>query len=259
MIDGSYVLAGSLTGFVVGLTGVGGGALMTPILLLFFGVSPTTAIATDLWFAAITKLFSLLVHNTSKNVDWQVVKQLWWGSIPVSLVIVVLVSLGQTIVKVEFLTTAIGAAVLVTAVGLLFAPKLLANAGNKRVSEPEKFKQMQPTLTITAGAVLGLCVALTSVGAGALGSVFLLYLYPLRLTPHRLVATDIVHAIPLACVAGLGYLFAGLVDGGMLLSLLVGSIPTVILGSLLRGKISGRWVQISLAVVLLVVGGKVVV
>jgi uncharacterized membrane protein YfcA len=259
MIDGSYVLAGSLTGFVVGLTGVGGGALMTPILLLFFGVSPTTAIATDLWFAAITKLFSLLVHNTSKNVDWQVVKQLWWGSIPVSLVIVVLVSLGQTIVKVEFLTTAIGAAVLVTAVGLLFAPKLLANAGNKRVSEPEKFKQMQPTLTITAGAVLGLCVALTSVGAGALGSVFLLYLYPLRLTPHRLVATDIVHAIPLACVAGLGYLFAGLVDGGMRLSLLVGSVPTVILGSILRGKISGRWVQIALAVVLFVIGAKVLV
>jgi uncharacterized membrane protein YfcA len=92
MIDSSYVLAGSLTGFVVGLTGVGGGALMTPILLLFFGVSPTTAIATDLWFAAITKLFSLLVHNTSKNVDWQVVKRLWWGSIPVSLFIVVLVS-----------------------------------------------------------------------------------------------------------------------------------------------------------------------
>jgi uncharacterized membrane protein YfcA len=137
MIDSSYVLAGSLTGFVVGLTGVGGGALMTPILLLFFGVSPTTAIATDLWFAAITKLFSLLVHNTSKNVDWQVVKRLWWGSIPVSLFIVVLVSLGQTIVKVEFLTTAIGAAVLITAVGLLFAPKLLANARNRRVSEPE--------------------------------------------------------------------------------------------------------------------------
>lgn len=259
MIETSYVLAGSFTGFVVGLTGVGGGALMTPILLLFFGVAPTTAIATDLWFAAITKLFSLLVHNTSKNVDWQVVKRLWWGSIPVSLVVVVLVSLGQTEIKVEFLTTAIGAAVLITAVGLMFAPKLLVNARNRRVSEPEQFKKMQPAFTITAGVVLGLCVALTSVGAGALGSVFLLYLYPLRLTPHRLVATDIVHAIPLACVAGLGYLFAGLVDGGMLLSLMVGSVPTVILGSLLRGKISGRWVQISLAVVLFVVGGKVVV
>ena len=127
MIDTSYVLAGSFTGFIVGLTGVGGGALMTPILLLVFGVSPTTAIATDLWFAAITKLFSLLVHNTSKNVDWQVVKRLWWGSIPVSIAIVVLISFGQTLVKLNFLTTAIGAAVLVTAVGLLFAPMLLGN------------------------------------------------------------------------------------------------------------------------------------
>lgn len=259
MIDSSYVLAGGFTGFVVGLTGVGGGALMTPILLLFFGVAPTTAIATDLWFVAITKMFSLLVHNTSKNVDWQVVKRLWWGSIPVSLAIVVLISFGQQIVKVELLTTAIGAAVLVTAVGLLFAPKLLANARNRRVTMPDQFIKMQPSLTITAGAALGLCVALTSVGAGALGSVFLLYLYPLRLTPHRLVATDIVHAIPLACVAGLGYLFAGLVDGAMLLSLLVGSVPTVILGSLLRGRISGRWIQIALAVVLFVVGAKVVV
>ena len=259
MIDTSYVLAGSFTGFVVGLTGVGGGALMTPILLLFFGVAPTTAIATDLWFAAITKFFSLLVHNTSKNVDWQVVKRLWWGSIPVSIAVVALLSLGQKNVKVEFLTTAIGAAVLVTAVGLLFAPMLLANARNLRVSKPDNFKRLQPSLTITAGAVLGLCVALTSVGAGALGSVFLLYLYPLRLTPHRLVATDIVHAIPLACVAGLGYLFAGLVDGSMLLSLLVGSIPTVILGSLLRGKVSGRWIQIALALVLIAVSIKVLV
>lgn len=259
MIDASYVLAGSFTGLVVGLTGVGGGALMTPILLLFFGVSPTTAIATDLWFAAITKLFTLLVHNTSKNVDWQVVKRLWWGSVPVSLAIVVLLSFGQTLVKLNFLTTAIGAAVLVTAVGLLFAPRLLGHARNRRVSRPDQFKRMQPSLTITAGATLGLCVALTSIGAGALGSVFLLYLYPLRLTPHRLVATDIVHAIPLACVAGLGYLFSGLVDGGMLLSLLVGSVPTVILGSVLRGKISGRWIQIALAVVLFVIGVKVLV
>ena len=227
------------------------------ILLLFFGISPTTAIATDLWFAAITKLFSLLVHNTSKNVDWQVVKRLWWGSVPVSLAIVVLLSFGQTLVKLNFLTTAIGAAVLVTAVGLLFAPRLLEHARNRRVSRPDQFKRMQPSLTITAGAALGLCVALTSIGAGALGSVFLLYLYPLRLTPHRLVATDIVHAIPLASVAGLGYLFSGRVDGGMLLSLLVGSVPTVILGSVLRGKISGRWIQIMLAIVLVAAGVKV--
>jgi len=111
-------------------------------------------------------------------------------------------------------------------------------------------------MTVAAGATLGLCVALTSVGAGALGSVMMLYLYPLRMTPHRLVATDIVHAIPLAMVAGIGYLFAGLVNWPMLMSLLAGSIPAVIAGSLLAGRFRGRWLQIALAMVLLVAGAK---
>lgn len=256
MLDTSYTLAGALTGFAVGLTGVGGGALMTPILLIFFGVSPTTAIATDLWFAAITKLAGARVHHTSGHVDWQVVKRLWWGSLPTALLIVAMVSLGAQITKVSWLTKAIGAVVLITAAGLLAAPRLLRYAKGRRISQPERFKAIQPTLTIAAGCALGLCVALTSVGAGALGSVMLLYLYPLRMTPHRLVATDIVHAIPLAVVAGLGYLFAGLVDGWMLASLLLGSIPTVLLGSTLTGKVPGRWIQITLALVLLAAGLK---
>ena len=257
MIDWGYSLAGALTGFVVGLTGVGGGALMTPILLLVFGVSPVTAIATDLWFAAITKLVGARVHHTNGQVDWQVAKRLWLGSLPLALLIVVIVSLGAKVAKVAWLTKAIGVVVLITAVGLLAAPKLMAYARNRRVSQAERFKAMQPVLTVMSGAVLGLCVALTSVGAGALGSVMLLFLYPLRMTPHRLVATDIVHAIPLAVVAGLGYLFAGMVDWWMLVSLLLGSIPAVLLGSLLAGKISGRWIQIGLALVLLVAGIKV--
>lgn len=257
MIDWGYSLAGALTGFVVGLTGVGGGALMTPILLLVFGVSPVTAIATDLWFAAITKLVGARVHHTNGQVDWQVAKRLWLGSLPLALLIVVIVSLGAQVAKVAWLTKAIGVVVLITAVGLLAAPKLMAYARNRRVSQAERFKAMQPVLTVMSGAVLGLCVALTSVGAGALGSVMLLFLYPLRMTPHRLVATDIVHAIPLAVVAGLGYLFAGMVDWWMLVSLLLGSIPAVLLGSLLAGKISGRWIQIGLALVLLVAAIKV--
>lgn len=259
MIDAAYTLAGALTGFVVGLTGVGGGALMTPILLIFFGVSPTTAIATDLWFAAITKLVGARVHHTNGNVDWQVAKRLWFGSLPMALLIVVIVSLGVHVAKVGWLTKAIGLVVLITAVGLLLAPKLVVYARGRRIDQPERFKAMQPALTVTSGGVLGLCVALTSVGAGALGSVMLLYLYPLRMTPHRLVATDIVHAIPLAVVAGLGYLFAGMVDWWMLGSLLMGSIPAVLLGSMLGGKISGRWIQIVLAVVLLAAGVKVLV
>lgn len=257
MIDTAYALAGALTGFVVGLTGVGGGALMTPILLIFFGVSPTTAIATDLWFAAITKLAGARVHHTNGNVDWQVAKRLWLGSLPMALLIVVIVSLGAQVAKVDWLTKAIGIVVLITAIGLLVAPKLVAYARGRRIGQPERFKAAQPALTVMSGGVLGLCVALTSVGAGALGSVMLLYLYPLRMTPHRLVATDIVHAIPLAVVAGLGYLFAGMVDWWMLASLLVGSIPTVLLGSLLAGKIPGRAVQLALALVLMAAGVKV--
>ena len=257
MIDTAYVLAGAFTGFVVGLTGVGGGALMTPILLIVFGISPTTAIATDLWFAALTKLVGARVHHTNGHVDWLVAKRLWIGSLPMALFIVVIVSLGVQVTKVDWLTKAIGIVVLITAVGLLAAPKLVAYARQRRIGQPERFKAVQPALTVVSGAVLGLCVALTSVGAGALGSVMLLYLYPLRMTPHRLVATDIVHAIPLAVVAGLGYLFAGMVDWWMLASLLVGSIPAVLLGGLLAGKIAGRWLQISLALVLIVAGVKV--
>lgn len=257
MIDTSYALAGALIGFVVGLTGVGGGALMTPILLLIFGVSPTKAIATDLWFAAITKIVGAGVHYKAGNVDWQVAKRLWGGSLPTALLIVVIVSLGAQITKMAWLTKAIGVLVLITAGGLLIAPSLASIARARRISQPDRFKAAQPVLTVVSGVFLGLCVALTSVGAGALGSVMLLYLYPLRMTPHRLVATDIIHAIPLAVVAGLGYLFAGMVDWLMLFSLLIGSIPSVIIGSLMSGKFSGRWIQVALAFVLIVAGVKV--
>lgn len=256
MIDGSYALAGALTGFVVGLTGVGGGALMTPILLLFFGIAPATAIATDLWFAALTKIVAARMHHGTGNVDWVVVKRLWWGSLPMALLVVVLISLGAKLQKVDWLSQAIGIVVLITAAGLLLAPRLQRAARTRRLGHPSRFKAMQPALTVTAGVVLGLCVALTSVGAGALGSAMLLYLYPLRMTPHTLVATDIVHAIPLAVIAGLAYLFAGTVDGRMLVSLLTGSIPSVILGSLVAKKTSPRWLQMSLGIVLVIVALK---
>lgn len=258
MVDSAYAAAGALTGFVVGLTGVGGGALMTPILLLFFGVSPITAIATDLWFAAITKLVGARIHYGAGQVDWGVVKRLWIGSLPVALGVVVLVSLGNPLGKIGWLTQAIGVVVLVTAVGLLLSPRLLAAARHRRLNNPVKFKSAQPMLTVLAGATLGLCVALTSVGAGALGSVVLLYLYPLRMTPHRLVATDLVHAIPLSMVAGMGYLFAGMVNWQMLISLLAGSVPAIVIGSLLAQKVSGRIIQISLAVILMGVGLKTI-
>ena len=257
MIDSAYAVAGALTGFVVGMTGAGGGALMTPILLLFFGVAPTTAIATDLWFAAITKLVGASIHNDAGQVDWQVARRLWAGSLPMAMLVVVIVSLGHNISKVDWLAKAIGIVVLITAMGLLFAPKLQVLARGRRLENPTRFKRVQPAMTVLSGMLLGLCVALTSVGAGALGSVMLLYLYPLRMTPHRLVATDLVHAIPLALIAGLGYLFAGLGDWNMLLSLLTGSIPAIVIGSVLARRLRGRRLQIALAVVLMAVGLKV--
>jgi len=261
MSHGMYMFAGSCVGFIVGLTGIGGGALMTPLLLLFFGVTPVTAVATDLWFAAITKIVAICIHRKAKlapsglisGIDWQVVRRLWLGSLPTA-IIVVIVSLHTRIGKVEWLSQAIAIVVVITALGLLFAPALVAAAQNRR---PSSLKTFQSGFTIIAGSVLGFFVAFTSVGAGALGTVMLLYLYPAGMTPHRLVATEMMHAIPLAIVAGIGYLFAGSVNGQMLTYLLIGSTPAVIAGSLLSAKISGRWMQITLAILLLVTGIQV--
>lgn len=256
MIDWTFAAAGAFTGLIVGLTGVGGGALMTPILLLVFGIAPVTAVATDLWFAAITKVAAVLIHKRGGTVDWQVVRRLWAGSLPLAIAMVLLVTLGAKIDRIDWLTKAIGCVVAVTAIGLLLAPLLQGLARSRRIAEPQQFKSRQPILTVFAGAILGALVALTSVGAGALGTIMLVALYPLRMTPHRLVATDIAHAIPLAAVAGMGYLASGLVDGRLLLNLLVGSIPAVIIGSLLAQRFSPKWLRIALAVVLLASAAK---
>lgn len=258
MIDAGYAVGGAVTGFVIGLTGVGGGALMTPILLLFFGVAPVTAVATDLWFAAITKIAAAAVHQRGGTVDWQVVRRLWAGSLPVSLIAVAVLVFGSTIGKLEWLTTLIGILVAIAALGLLLGPRLRKLAEGRRIADPEKFKSRQPALTVAAGALLGLLVSLTSVGAGSLGNVMLLALYPLRMTPHKLVATDIAHAIPLALFAGTGYLIAGQVDGSMLTSLLVGSIPATILGSYLARHFTAGWLRIMLAIILLLSAAKTI-
>lgn len=258
MFDPLYLVAGAITGFIVGLTGVGGGALMTPVLLLFFGIPPVTAVATDLWFAAITKIFGALIHHQSGQIDWQVARRLWTGSLPVSLLVVVLISLNIVIAKVEWLTFAIGVLVIITSVGMMISAQLNQMARVRRIASPEAFKRFQPLLTSIAGGILGFCVALTSVGAGALGAMALLYLYPMRMNAHRLVATDIVHAIPLAMVAGLAYLIAGKVDLVMLMNLLAGSIPTVMAGAFLAKKISGLWLRLALAFTLFFIGMKLI-
>jgi uncharacterized membrane protein YfcA len=190
------------------------------------------------------------MHQRGDRVDWQVARRMWAGSIPASIAMVSLVAAGVSLGRIQWLSSAVGFAVLVAAIGLLFAPALQRVARERRIADPERFKTRQPSLTVIAGAVLGALVSLTSVGAGALGTTLMLALYPLRMTPQRLIATDIAHAIPLAMVAGSGYLIAGLVDGRMLVSMLAGSVPAVLLGSLLAGRLSARWLRGALALVL---------
>lgn len=249
-------MAGFLTGLLVGLTGVGGGALMTPILLLLFGVAPVTAIGTDLWFAAITKLAAAGIHHTTGLVDWEVVRRLWCGSLPATAVTIVLMKFEFLAFNIALLKAAIAAAVVLTALGMFFQRQLHAFGQRLRLTDADNFKAMQAPLTVAAGAILGLMVAVTSIGAGALGAVLMTYLYPLRLKPAKLIATDIVHAIPLAVFAGLGHLLIGHVDIVLLAWLLAGSIPGVLLGSFLSSRLPQTILRGALSSTLLVVGFK---
>lgn len=255
--DPMLVVAGAGTGLLVGLTGVGGGAVMTPLLLLVFGVAPMSAIGTDLWFAGITKLAATRVHHGRGLIDWQVVRRLWTGSLPASALTLVwmqMVPIGAE--TAGLLRTMIGAAVVLTALAMLFQARLHQLGRSLRVGSAEHFKTLQGPLTIAAGALLGVLVTLTSVGAGALGVVFLVYLYPLRLTASRLVATDIVHAIPLAMFAGFGHLVIGNVDFGLLANLLIGSLPGVVAGAILSTRLPQPLLRKALSGVLLFTGYK---
>ena len=256
-LDAMLIAAGAGTGVLVGLTGVGGWAVMTPLLLLVFGVAPMSAIGTDLWFAAITKIAATRIHHGNGLIDWQVVRRLWLGSLPASaltLLWMMLMPIGAE--TAGFLKLMIACAVVVTALAMLFQKQLHELGRKYRVESMETFKAMQPALTIAAGALLGVLVTLTSIGAGALGVVFLAYLYPLRLTASRLIATDIVHAIPLAMFAGAGHLLIGNVNFTLLANLLVGSIPGVIVGALLSSKLPQLVLRRALAAILLFTGYK---
>lgn len=250
-VDAVTAVAGALVGVVVGLTGVGGGALMTPILLLVFGVAPHTAIGTDLLFAAATKVVGTAVHHNAGTVDWRIVRRLGLGSIPAALATLLwMQASGAGRIGAGTLINAVAVALLITALGMLFKERLHAFGRHLRVDLPQRFKAVQPGLTVLTGAVLGVMVTLTSIGAGALGTVALVYLYPLRLTPAKLVGTDLAHAIPLALVAGLGHLLLGNVDFALLGNLMLGSVPGVLLGSLLSTRLPQQRVQQAIAVVL---------
>lgn len=256
-MDFMLVVAGALTGLLVGLSGVGGGALMTPMLLLIFGITPLAAIGTDLWFAAITKTFASRVHHRHGLIDWQVVQRLWIGSLSASALTIAWMKIHPiNDTSVELLKISIAIAVLITAIGMIFQKPLHSLGRRLRITEGKSFKIWQMPLTILAGGLLGFLVSLTSVGAGALGAVFLAYLYPLRLTPARLIATDIAHAIPLALFAGIGHLLIGNVNFGLLGNLLIGSIPAVILGAFLSSRLPHALLRGILSFVLLVIGIK---
>ena len=240
-------------GLLVGLTGVGGGSLMTPLLVLLFGFHPATAVGTDLLYASATKSVGTTVHGAKGTVDWLIVRRLATGSVPATVVTLLLLSrmarVGDTA---GAIAAVLGAALVATSVALFFRARIVARFAPRFDAIPA---HRLAQLTVLLGAVLGVLVSLTSVGAGALGMTALLILYP-RAPVNRLVGSDIAHAVPLTLIAGLGHWWMGSVDVGLLLSLLMGSVPGIVVGSLIATRVSDRVLTPILATVLAIVGLK---
>jgi uncharacterized protein len=254
MGDVPYVAAGFLVGALVGLTGIGGGSLMTPVLVFLFGLSPSVAVGTDLLFAAVTKSVATLIHGTTRRIDWPIVLKLAAGSLPAAIAVVVSLH-GTGRMRVDpLILHALGVMLFLTALGLVFRDRLF-RVGT-RVNAGEGFPRTQLVLTVATGLLLGTAVSLTSVGAGALGTVALFALYPRRLTPVRLVATDIAHALPLTLVAGVAHAAIGDVNYRLLADLLAGSIPGILLGTWGVVRAPGVWVRWAVAALLLVSCGR---
>lgn len=257
-IEIGLVVAGLAVGFIVGMTGVGGGSLMTPILL-YFGIPPTTAVGTDLLYAAFTKIGGVFVHHKKKNISWTITGWLSLGSVPAALLTLwILDNIKTDITHINsIIKYSLGWALLFTSVAILFKKKLLVlsqkHAGDKFHSE----SKTQNLLTVAIGVLLGATVTLTSIGAGALGTVTLFFLYPLLPTP-RLVGTEIAHAVPLTLVAGLGHASMGNLDLTLLTQLLMGSLPGIFIGSMLSGKVPDLLLRNAIAVMLFFVGYKLV-
>lgn len=252
----AYAFSGLLVGFLVGMTGVGGGSLMTPILILFFRIHPQAAVGTDLLFATMTKSVGTLVHGSQRTVDWSIVRLLATGSIPATLITLgILHSVGAPSDGVaHFMTHAIGVALLITAPSVLFRREIQRWAQNRGSQLEDRHVTL---LTVMLGVALGALVTVSSVGAGAIGLAAMIMLYPKR-DFARLVGADIAHAVPLTLVAGLGHWWFGAVDLSLLASLLAGSIPGVMLGSLSIDVMPARFQQAVLGVVLFAIGFKLV-
>lgn len=256
-MDGAYTFAGLVVGFMVGLTGVGGGSLMTPLLVFLFGISPVKAVGTDLLFAAITKAEGVWVHGRRGTVEWRITGLLAAGSLPASLITTHLL---QTLMVQKddintMITTLLGTALILTSVALLFKTEIQKLGQRLSNGTAPDWGRWRGAITVLAGVVLGVLVTLTSVGAGALGAAMLFFLYP-RLPAARIVGTDIAHAVPLTAVAGLGHLHMGTVDFMLLGSLLLGSLPGIYLGSHLSTRVPEKVMRPILASMLMLIGVK---
>jgi uncharacterized protein len=251
-IDPLYVLSGFCVGALVGMTGVGGGSLMTPLLILLFGIHPATAVGTDLLFAASTKTLGTAVHGAARTVDWTLVVELALGSVPATIVTLLVLSQfdmhGAAAQHAVALT--LGAVLLFTATFLL-AGRVLRERYAERLANLDTRKVR--LLTILLGLVMGVLVTSTSVGAGAIGVTVLLLLHP-KMPVARIVGSDIAHAVPLTLLAGVGHWLLGSIDWKLLTTLLIGSLPGIVIGSYLAGRAGDAVVRVTLAAVLIIVG-----
>ncbi|HEX5804639.1 MAG TPA: sulfite exporter TauE/SafE family protein [Azospira sp.] len=254
-MDWLYTLSGFVVGAIVGLTGVGGGSLMTPLLVLLFGIHPATAVGTDLLYAALTKAGGTVVHGRKGHVDWQIVKRLAAGSIPASaLTILVLSQLPKQSAMSHLISVSLGFALLLTAAAIIFRKHIIAFA----LSHDDTFVQRHlAPVTVAVGAVLGVLVSISSVGAGALGVAALFFLYP-KLPAVRIVGSDVAHAVPLTFVAGTGHWLLGSVDWSLLGALLLGSLPGIWVGSHISAKVPDRILRPILAGMLVLIGAKLI-
>jgi uncharacterized membrane protein YfcA len=253
-INPLYALSGFAVGALVGMTGVGGGSLMTPLLILLFGIHASTAVGTDLLYACATKTGGTAVHGLLHTVDWRVVRRLAAGSVPATACTILALSYFdlQGHAANRLITTLLALALLTTSFALVFRRQILAHYADRigalgagRIS----------TLTILVGAALGVMVSISSVGAGAIGVTLLLMLYP-QLPTARIVGSDIAHAVPLTFVAGVGHWALGSIDWPLLGSLLVGSIPGIVLGSYVSYRLPDLVLRLTLATVLFIVAAR---
>ena len=253
-MDWVAVASGFGVGAIVGLTGVGGGSLMTPLLIAVFKLNPAVAIGTDLWFAAITKSGGAVAHQRHGHVDYRITGLLLAGSVPASIATIVWMHwVGLSKAGMATLTWSLGIALLLTAVTVAYRQVWHVVGLKLEVWLPERRKR---AATVVSGIALGVLVSLSSVGAGAIGATLILLLYP-RLPARRLVGTDIAHAVPLTLVAGIGHASLGHIDWQLLMALLIGSLPGIWLGAQLTRIMPERVVRTLLCVSLVTAGIKV--